>query len=250
MTSLKKIFNKQFIIFLRNLSDFYPVKINTSFLEPNTSVSDAFLWRTENNYKTIFKFTDIYKLFFNEIGKVKLIFYDKNFKLLKEIKVEEIKLHNNFIIDKTFMNGVEDYGTFYIFHETKKNLKSVIRNSCYTGFEKNNNIFSYVHGNLPILTNKKNIISIDIIGKSKFFYKNYKIQKNFLDYDYSEIFIHNPTSSEIKFFLNNYPHFLKKYNSIIINIKNEKIINLKSKCFILRPIVFSYKNNFLDVHHG
>jgi len=247
----KRFYNNSQIIKLRNLLGLNPVKINTSHINSDSSVSDAFLWRTEKNFTTIFKFTDLYKLFFNELGKVKIIFYDKNFKEIKEIQLSDIKLYNNFVIDKNFLNGIEDYGTFYIFHETNKNIKSIIRNSCYTGFKKDNEIFSFVHGNLPVLINKKNIKSIySIIGKSLFFYKNYKIQKNFLDYDFSEIFVHNPTNSKINFFLNNANFTLNKYCSLILKVQKKKVINLRSKCFIFRPIIFSYKNNFLDVHHG
>lgn len=247
----KKIYNTSKIIRLRNFLNINPVKINTSHINLNSSVSDAFLWRTEKNFKTIFKFTDLYRLFFGELGKVKISFYDKNFIKIKELKISEINLYNNLIIDKNFMNGIEDHGTFYIFHENKKNIKSIIRNSCYTGFEKNNGIYSFVHGNLPVLTNKKyKNLSHNIISRSLFFYNNYKIQKNFYSYDYSEIFIHNPTNSKIIFFANNVKYSLNKYCSIIFETKKEKIINLKSKCFILRPIIFSYKNGFMDVHHG
>tara|TARA_B100000886_G_scaffold59431_2_gene36758 strand:+ start:10022 stop:10780 length:759 start_codon:yes stop_codon:yes gene_type:complete len=248
---IKKIYNHPNFVFLRNLLDFNPIKINTSHISSNLSVSDGFLWRTEKNFRTIFKFTDLYKLFFGELSKVKIVFYDKNFKQLKSLNFSDLNLYNNLTIDKNFMHGIEDYGTFYIFHETEKNIDSIIRNSCYTGYQKNNKIFSFVHGNLPTLVNTKNRkIQKNIIGKSLFFYKNYKIQKNFFNYDFSEIFLQNPTNSKIFFFLNNTKYSLNKYCSIILKIKKEKIINLKSKCFIFRPIVFSYKNNYIDVHHG
>ena len=45
----------------------------------NLSTSDAFFWRTDNQFKTIFKYTDIFKLFFNDffvkIILIKIIFY-------------------------------------------------------------------------------------------------------------------------------------------------------------------------------
>ena len=75
----KRLYNNSQIIKLRNLLGFNPVKINTYHINSDSSVSDAFLWRTEKNFTTIFKFTDLYNLFFNELGKVKIIFYDKNF---------------------------------------------------------------------------------------------------------------------------------------------------------------------------
>ena len=44
-----------------------------------------FFWRTDNQFKTIFKYTDIFKLFFNDpTSKAEIIFYDKSNKFLKK----------------------------------------------------------------------------------------------------------------------------------------------------------------------
>ena len=48
------------------------------------------------------------------------------------------------VIDKKFMNDIEDYGTFYIFHNTNSKFNSILRNSCYTGYSLNKNLPSFV----------------------------------------------------------------------------------------------------------
>ncbi len=39
-------------------------------------------------------------------------------------------------------------------------------------------------------------------------------------------------------------------NSILIDISDKRMITIISNCNFLRPTVFSYKNNYLDVHHS
>ena len=33
-------------------------------------------------------------------------------------------------------------------------------------------------------------------------------------------------------------------------IRNQSFVYIVSNCYFLRPIIFNYKNNYLDVHHG
>ena len=51
-----------------------------------------------------------------------------------------------------YLNNLNDYGTFYIYHYSKKinniDNKDIISNRCYVGYSKNNNLYSFVHGNI------------------------------------------------------------------------------------------------------
>ena len=121
----------------------------------NYSISDNFIWRTDRDFKTIFKFSNLLKFFYNEnISLVDIFFYNKGSKLIKEIIDININELNSLIIDRDFMNGIEGYGEFNIFHKSKKENNFSIRNSCYTGFSYKNRQYSYVHGNIPVA--KKN----------------------------------------------------------------------------------------------
>ena len=76
---IKKIFKNKLAIYFRNLLNIYPVKINTNLLVKNFSISDSFIWRTDNNFKTIFKFSDILNLFYDDKAcNVDLKFYSKD----------------------------------------------------------------------------------------------------------------------------------------------------------------------------
>ena len=78
----------------------------------------------------------------------------------------------------------------------------------------------------------------------------YKIQKNFSTYDKSEILVNNPTNEKITFEIDQNKYTLNKQHTVLIEIKNKKSILINSNCLILRPVVFSYRGNFMDAHHG
>ena len=83
---LKKILNNKILIDLRNLFNFYPVHMSINNISCAT-VSDAFLWRTDNNFKTIFKFSDILSTFYNiQNSWVELEFYSKKNEFIKKKK--------------------------------------------------------------------------------------------------------------------------------------------------------------------
>ena len=51
--------------------------------------------------------------------------------LVSKLKFENLDFIHSLVIDKKFMNDIEDYGTFYIFHNTNSKFNSILRNSCY-----------------------------------------------------------------------------------------------------------------------
>jgi len=260
MKLFKKITKTKIIFKLRNYLNIKPTELNSLFVKKEYSISDAFLWRTDNSYKTYFKFTDLLKLFFNKEGtSINIIICDKNLKEIKRIQISKIEISNQFLIDKNLLNGLEDYGVFYIFHNTKEKIKSSLRNSCYTGFSYQDSLPSFVHGNCPATymkfdNQKFNIKSIkssqDIVGFSLFKKQKYKVQKYFKDFSKTEIFLNNPTLKKIKVSISNNNFYINAGCSKIIDTTNYKQIEIISNCYFLRPIVFNYKNNFLDVHHG
>lgn len=252
---LRKIFQSNLGIRFRNFSGFRVIKVNLKGLEKDFSISDAFLWRTDNNYKTIVNYSDILKQYF-ELDNSTIIIYifDKKNKLLKIIENDSPENLNKLIIEKKILNNFEGYGTFFIFHKNKSKIDESIRNSCYVGFSKNNNLPSFVHGNLmgaslPISHDNKDKLKYGVVESS--FLKNniYKIQKSFSTYDYIELFIANPTSRKIYFEINNKKYNLSIGECIIINIRKIDTITIKSNCFILRPIAFVYAREYLDVFH-
>ena len=150
---IKKIVNSTIAIKLRNTLGFRVVSHSMPDKDGESlTISDCFLWRTDNGYKTKFKFTDFLNLFFKINNTwVEVYFYSKDNKFIKKIKIENLNLSNELEISSQFLDNIEDYGLFYIFHHGEKKSKTDYKisliNSCYIGYSKNDNLYSFVHGN-------------------------------------------------------------------------------------------------------
>ena len=254
---IKKIANSRNGIQLRNLINFKPVKISTHHLQYSASVSDAFCWRTDNGFTTIFKYSDILDLFYKiKNSSVELHFYSNKGEFLKKLNFQDLNYSNKLTIDDKLLGGIKDYGIFYIYHNTSKQFdnKTIISNRCYLGYSQNNNLYSFVHGNtyanFQNFNNKKNKSKFFIIQKSLFNNQIYKIQSYFNNLTKSQLFFSNPTSEIINFSINNKKYILKKENSTLVDVSNIGLVEIKSNCFFLRPIVFSSKNEYLNVYHS
>jgi hypothetical protein len=72
---MKKFFKNKFFLNLRNLFGIKPSYFNINDLEENKSISDAFFWRVDQNFSTIFRYTDLMKYFLNENSELTLFFF-------------------------------------------------------------------------------------------------------------------------------------------------------------------------------
>ena len=118
---VKKLVKTNIGILLRNSLNLKPVYLKFTKKNYPISVSDAFLWRTDNGYKTKFKYSDILDLFYKiKNSWVELHFYSKDNNLIKIEKVDNLKLSNELEINSEYLNNLEDYGIF-IFIIIQKN---------------------------------------------------------------------------------------------------------------------------------
>ena len=248
-----KIKRNKLAIKLRNYTNIRPLYLSLPETNNSVSVSDAFCWRTDKGYETEIRFLDVLKLFYHlDKTQCEIIFYTSEGKKIKNIRYNNLQNVNSLKIDKKLLNGIENYGTFYIFHETQENIKNIIvSNKCYTGFSKNNCLPSFVHGN----TYAKQRVFNNTTEKSEIIHTSnkkhtYKIQKNFSNIDSCEFFFANPTSSQIKFSINKKNYILKEGCSKIIKLNNIENVEIISNCYYLRPTIFNYKTDYYDVHHA
>ena len=88
---VKKLANTNIGILFRNSLHFKPVQLKLFEKDYPISISDAFLWRTDNGYKTKFKYSDILNLFYKiKNSWVEFHFYSKNNELIKIEKVNNL----------------------------------------------------------------------------------------------------------------------------------------------------------------
>ena len=143
---IKNLLGNECIVFLRNLINILPVHMSIKDIDCST-VSDAFAWRTDNNFITKFKYSDILNIFYKiKNSWVEIHFHKKNGELIKIQKVSNLDISNEITISKEFFDGLEDYGTFYIYHFTQEKIdkKNIISNRCYLGYSQKHKLFSFV----------------------------------------------------------------------------------------------------------
>ena len=254
---VEKLANTEIGILLRNSFNFKKINLKLFKKDYPTTVSDAFLWRTDNGFKTKFKYSDILDLFYKINNSwVEIHFYNKYNQLIKIKKIDKLEISNEIVITSKYLDNIEDYGIFYIYHFFKddKNLldKNIISNRCYLGYSLNNNLYSFVHGNTLVKftsINKRNRIFTNIVKTSLFKNQIYTIQKYFNDFDKNELFFINPTSKTLNFNLENKDYKLNANCALLIKT-TKPLLSIKSNCLFLRPTIFSYKEEFIDVHHS
>ena len=250
-----KILSNKFFLLIRNTLKIKPVRISKYYLDKNISMSDAFLFRTDNNYESLLRFNDIPKFFFDyKNTEVEIEFYDNKNNFIKKINLNPHNINNQLLIDKNFLDGREIYGHFYIFHkmDNYKNEQVSFSNRCYVGYANLDKNFSFVHGNTYVKAKdlKDGSIYSDFCNRSLIVNYRYLVQENFSNIDYVELFLCNPTSYDLKLRINSENYLLKGMCDQIYKFKNIDTIKITSNCTNLRPIVFTHKDKFYDVHHG
>ena len=252
---IKKILSNKISLLFRNTFKIKPVRISKYYSNQNISMSDAFLFRTDNNFSSLLRFVDIPNIFFSYNNtNIEIQFFDFQNKFIKKEIINPSKKNNELLIDKQYLNGLETYGHFYIFHNIKNfdNRKISFSNRCYVGFSKNKNNFSFVHGNTYVKAKNLNDGSIITDFSNTSLLKNYKyaLQENFSEVDYLELFICNPTSHKLKISINGEKNNLEKSCDKVFKLSKIKKVEILSNCTNLRPIVFTHKDEFFDVHHA
>lgn len=245
-------FIKNNLIKLRNFFGIKPVFINTSHIPKGSSVSDLFIWRKDQHFDTCFRFTDLLDFLSSKGGTfIKLIILNDSGEKIFEKKIEFNEKLNE-IIFSNLIPSFQGYGSFLIFHYYQNNEKfeNIIRNSCYTGISYKKNLPSFVHGNVPCSYEYNKKININIIGTSYLNNSKYFLQDNFKNFDKVELFFSNPTEQLIKLKIDNDEFVLKKKQSLIYDVIKKDKIEIISNCYYLRPYIFKYRGDFIDIHHG
>lgn len=248
---LKNLFKSLNAIKLRNFFSIKPTYFNISYLENDISISDGFFWRLDKKYSTIFKFSNLIKLYFNENSSVEIYFFDNKNNFLNKIELNSLNYSSEIVINKDHTKNSK-YGVFYVFHKSNKKFNSIIRNSCYVGYSYKGNLYSFVHGNTPsakaYISQKLSKIDYDV-SSNTIMKKKYVVQ-NFYKDTSADVVLLNSTNLKQKISINGINYYLQPGHIEIFKIKNVDIIEIISNCYLLRPIIFEHKAEYLNVYHG
>ena len=85
MRSLIKILSNKISLLFRNTFKIKPVRISKYYSNQNISMSDAFLFRTDNNFSSLLRFVDIPNIFFSYNNtNIEIQFFDFQNKFIKK----------------------------------------------------------------------------------------------------------------------------------------------------------------------
>ena len=249
---LRPIYNNSSVIKFRNLLGIKPIILKE--LSGSYAGSDLFIWRTDGDFSTIFRASDIAYNYYKKTSRLKLLFFDSNGELIEDVEVPFKGEVVNFKIDQSFL-GREGFGSFLAFNLIDEISDSPqITNRCYVGYSINRDDPSFVHGNVISKYVSQGPKGADISLNNKFYEHSlntqYLIQKDFSLLDRTELFFTNPLEKEITINANENSITLMPLETDKISINECELIKVNSNFGFPRPVVFSYRENFFDVHHA
>lgn len=237
-------------------------------------ISDLFIWRHSEDWKTSFELLNISGLFGeNESYLVEILFFDMNGKVFFTHKINIEKCNRQILnISKILTEDfkgliIGKYGTFAIFHsKTPKivvQLKSFITERGYISYKyKNAPLYSYTHGNLDAIEKTNNTVTS--IGGISFLPRKYCLQYQLLPNFEYDIALTNPCSSARKVVIkvisfnnqtivDSLQVLIKPKASFVHSVKDLSTpsrVVIYSKMIMARPIVFTKQGGNMDVFHG
>lgn len=237
-----------------------------------SSISDLFIWRKTNEWKTYFELLDINTLINAENqdsgnNSATFVIFDSSGSEIIREKVVVNPGRQTIDINSLIPDGFEGSGTYACFHDIIPkailNSGSFIAERGYSGYQwKDLGARGYVHGNLDAIA--KSDQGIELLGTS--WKKNllYKLQHELTGPAIYEFALVNPTKShqKVEFVIKNpldgteineLAHIGSRASVIKqVQVKAGERLQLaiRSKLYMARPVVFRLQTSSMDVFHG
>ena len=238
------------------------------------SISDLFVWFRNNEFEVFFELLNIDYLSGNDDpSEVEIVFFDKAGNIFFTQRIELLNgyrqcLNITELLDRScniFISG--DHGTFAIFHLNTpyiiREMNSFIAERGYISYRyKQSPISSYVHGNFDAIGKIGG--EYMALGGDSLFKRNYNLQYQFVPGKKYKIVLTNPCKKTKKISIKKISLISgKKIRGIEFEINSRAIffydmedekepfrISIESRMVMARPIIFSFKEENMDVFHG
>ena len=248
-----------------------PLKVFKKPIYPESVTSDLFPIRNDENWLTEFEFLNLPGLIQGEISnlhKALMIFFNKNGSRLGQVEIDINQIgRKTIILEELLKDELSESATFSVFHKRDSDELNIdgsfIAERGYVGYKNNDkNIKGYVHGNLDAVAFYKN--KIQMLGNIGLFRKTYLVQHVLTGPAIYDFLITNPTRRKKVFIVprirySKHSTKLKKLRipsrgveklTVKIPVGETAVIQLKSRLYLARPVVFRSSTDSFDVFHG
>jgi hypothetical protein len=235
-------------------------------------ISDLFVWRSSDEWRTSFELIDIPSLFedVEAPGHAILIFFDVDGRRLLERRVA-LQANRRQTLDISSMIGMEhgEAGTFAVFHcvtpSSITKIGSFLAERGYVSYRyRDAPLRAYVHGNLDAIARNADG-GLELLGCSSFLRREYCLQYGLQPGAIYELGMVNPTPTAQRCLCKLISvHSGKIMGVQVVNLtaggvqlvpiradKSEPMrLVIQSHLVMARPLVFRIQNLKLDVFHG
>ena len=235
-------------------------------------ISDLFVWRRSDEWKTFFELLDINNLINADYQEAEnnfatFVFYDRNGSEIGITKVPVKQGRQTIDTSSLVPHGFDGWGTYACFHQnisqTVSESGSFIAERGYSGYEwKDMGARGYVHGNLDAIANSDK--GVEMLGTSWKENLIYQLQHVLTGPAIYEFALVNPTRIKQKVhFITSDPSLKTEICDVVqlpsrasfikrIEIKEgeKRQLAIKSKLYMARPVVFRLQAHSMDVFHG
>lgn len=236
-------------------------------------ISDLFVWRSSDDWQTLFELIDIPSLFEDDGGAPRyatLLFFDKTGRRFLEQRVD-LRVNGRQTLDISSIVGRAngEAGTFAVFHSTTPSvvtkIGSFLAERGYVSYRyRDAPLRAYVHGNLDAIAQGKRG-ELQLLGSSGFLPREYSLQHELQSGVIYELGMVNPTPIDQRCIC----QLVSVHSGKILSFQSLKLapggvqlipiqvdksepvrVVLKSRLVMARPLVFRIQNLKLDVFHG
>jgi hypothetical protein len=252
---------------------FIPRKVTRTPHVKGSVISDLFLVRSNQTWKTYFEVLNIPSLLNGNYSSdqrhnLVFIFFDSGGREIGRKSIQSPQVaRESLLLDSHFFPQIEEASTFSLFHtdfscETDLG-DSFVAERGYTGFQRIDlPIKGYAHGNLDAVSYFGG--SIQMLGNAGFLRRSYQIQHPATGPANYEFFIVNPSNRKvkIKFQQRDKSSSWKSFESFVLNPRGSRVVSVSltlgqikfirvvSPLYLGRPVVFRNTAKSLDVFHG
>ena len=237
-------------------------------VNPQSVISDLFVWRCSKDLDTYFELIDIAALFGDDNQHyIDIVFFDEIgnefYRQLIELNMLCRQVLNISNLLSKLDNIPGDYGTFAVFHQQTPSgvleIASFIAERGYLSYQyKKAPLRSYVHGNLDAIDD-----TLTPLSSSSFLNRKYNLQYLLNPNKSYEIALVNTSSSnkKVKFNIVSFSGKIQMTESVVLKSKQIFLLSVKnlltlsrlsiqSKMIMARPVLFSFHGDEMDVLHG